>query len=104
MMHRFFKSGKNWPRPGKGKDRQRREIAAAYIADWEEFLKNFKVKRLGYDGINMNQVMDWHDQQQPPFGAGQKEKEFPDAFALASTLVYAKAKSKNPNCRCLKRQ
>ncbi|MCL5098937.1 MAG: hypothetical protein M1608_15660, partial [Candidatus Omnitrophica bacterium] len=50
------------------------DIATAYIAYWEEFLKKFKVKSLGYDGINMSQVMDWHDQQQPPFGPGQKEK------------------------------
>ncbi|PYJ84768.1 MAG: hypothetical protein DME22_11565 [Verrucomicrobia bacterium] len=88
----FLQKWKNWPAPEKVKT-AKDDIAAAYIADWEEFLKNFKVKRLGYDGINMNQVMDWHDQQQPPFGPGQKEKEFPDAFALASTLAYAKAES-----------
>lgn len=88
----FLQKWKNWPAPDKLKI-AKDEIAAAYIADWEKFLKHFKVKRLGYDDINMNQVMDWHDQQKPPFGPGQKEKEFPDAFALASTLAHAKAKA-----------
>lgn len=88
----FLQKWRNWPAPETAKT-AKDDIAAAYIADWEEFLKNFKVKRLGYDGINMNQVMDWHDRLQPPFGPGQKEKEFPDAFALASTLAYSKAKS-----------
>jgi hypothetical protein len=37
--------------------------------------------------------MDWYDQHQAPFGPGKKEKEFPDALALASALAYAKTKS-----------
>jgi hypothetical protein len=88
----FLQKWKDWPVPEKLKT-VKDEIAAAFIADWEKFLKNFKVKRLGYEAINVNQVMDWHDQQQPPFGPGKKEKEFPDAFALAATLAYAKAKA-----------
>lgn len=88
----FLQKWKSWPAPEKLKT-AKDEIAADYIADWEKFLMNFKVKRLGYDDINMNQVMDWHDQQKPPFGPGQKEKEFPDAFALATTLAYAKSKT-----------
>jgi hypothetical protein len=88
----FLQKWAKFPAPDQMKT-VKDDIAAAYIADWEEFLKKFKVKKLGYDGINMSQVMDWHDQQQPPFGPGQKEKEFPDAFALASALAYAKAKS-----------
>lgn len=88
----FIQKWKNWPAPEKLKT-VKDEIAAAYIADWEKFLTNFKVKRLGYDDIKVGEVMDWHEQQKPPFGPGQKEKEFPDAFALASTLAYAKAKA-----------
>jgi hypothetical protein len=88
----FLQKWDKWPSPDQIK-KAKEDIAAAYIADWEGFLKNFKVKKLGYDGVNMSQVMDWHDQQQPPFGPGQKEKEFPDAFALASALAHAKAGS-----------
>lgn len=41
----------------------------------------------------MAQVMDWYDQQQPPFGEGGKRKEFPDAFALAAAIHYAASNS-----------
>lgn len=88
----FLQKWSHWPALEKLKV-AKDDIAAAYIADWESFLKNFKVENLGYDGMNMNQVMDWYDEQKPPFGPGQKEKEFPDAFILASVLAYAKAKS-----------
>jgi PIN domain len=67
------------------------QIEAATLAEWGEFLSEFKVEKLGYDGIDMKQVMDWYDQQQPPFGEGEKRKEFPDAFAIASALAHAKA-------------
>lgn len=88
----FLQKWDKWPSPDQIK-KAKEDIAAAYIAEWEGFLKKFKVKKLGYDGIDMSRVMDWYDQQQPPFGPGQKEKEFPDAFALASALAHAKAKS-----------
>ncbi len=86
----FLQKWKHWPANEKLKT-AKDDIAAAYLTDWEEFLKCFKVKRLGYDAIDLNKVMDWYDHQKPPFGPGQKEKEFPDAFALASTLAYSKA-------------
>lgn len=88
----FLQKWKNWPAPENLKT-AKYDIATAYLADWEGFLKNFEVKRPGYDGIDMTQVMDWYDHKQPPFGPGKKEKEFPDAFALASTLAYANANS-----------
>ena len=34
--------------------------------------------------------MDWYDQQQAPFGDGDKRKEFPDAFIIATVLAYSK--------------
>lgn len=56
---------------------------------WDNFLKQFHVVRLGYEGINLAQIMDWYDRSAPPFGEGKKRKEFPDAFALASLIAYA---------------
>ena len=57
---------------------------------WEQFLKQFEVVRLGYESIDLTQIMDWYDRSAPPFGEGKKRKEFPDAFALASLDAYAK--------------
>jgi hypothetical protein len=85
----FIQKWAHWPAPGKLKT-AKDDIATAYLADWDLYLKAFKVIKLGYDGLNVQGVMDWYDFQHPPFGPGQKEKEFPDAFALASILAYAK--------------
>jgi hypothetical protein len=88
----FLPKWAHWPEAGKAKAAEN-EIEAAVTAEWDQFLKSFKVERLGYGGIDMNQVMDWYDQQQAPFGEGAKRKEFPDAFTLASAVTYASAKS-----------
>src|SRR5581483_9867117 len=66
------------------------EINAATLAHWSTFLKNFTVERLGYKDIDLVQIMEWYDKKQPPFGEGEKRKEFPDAFIIAATLSYAK--------------
>jgi hypothetical protein len=58
--------------------------------EWNEFLTHFKLEDLGYDGVNLLDVMNWYDQKRAPFGGGKKRKEFPDAFALAALLSYAK--------------
>ena len=34
--------------------------------------------------------MNWYDWKVAPFGEGTKRKEFPDAFAFAIVLQYAK--------------
>jgi hypothetical protein len=66
------------------------EIQTKVMGDWEQFLKNFKVEKLGYDGIDMTEIMDWYDRHRAPFGEGQKRKEFPDAFAIAAAFAYCK--------------
>ncbi|MDH0683582.1 PIN domain-containing protein [Achromobacter animicus] len=57
---------------------------------WKEFLAQFDVVRLGYEGVKIDQVMAWYDGCLPPFGEGKKRKEFPDAFALAAVDAYEK--------------
>jgi hypothetical protein len=88
----FVTKWKNWPAE-KITDDTKKEIETIAETEWREFLKNFSVRRLGYAGIDMGQVMDWYDQMRAPFGEGGKRKEFPDAFALAAALDYAKSNS-----------
>jgi hypothetical protein len=59
------------------------------IAEWGTFLKQFKVQRLGYEGINPATVMAWYDGAEPPFGSGRKKSEFPDAFSVAILDKFA---------------
>lgn len=65
------------------------EVRRVAFEAWEQFLKQFEVVRLGYEGIDLIQIMDWYDRSAPPFGVGKKRKEFPDAFALACLNAYA---------------
>lgn len=51
-------------------------------------MNQFDVIRLGYESLNVKQVMDWYDQNSPPFGPG-KRKEFPDAISIAILADYA---------------
>ncbi len=85
LIHRWPK----WPRT-KAVEAAAPEIEAETLAGWANFLKSFKVEKLGYKDISLEEVMDWYDQQQPPFGDSEKRKEFPDAFFIAAVVVYAK--------------
>jgi hypothetical protein len=87
----FLPKWSHWPSDEKVKNAQF-GIESAAMEEWQQFLKHFKVLKLGYDKIDMTQVMDWYDQKQPPFCDGPKQKEFPDAFILAATVACAKAK------------
>lgn len=67
------------------------EIEKATLAGWDNFLINFTVEKLGYKDIDLEKIMESYDRQQPPFGTGDKRKEFPDAFAVAAVAAYSKA-------------
>lgn len=66
------------------------EMTQVALDEWKAFLTQFDVVRLGYDGIKVENVMDWYDSCLAPFGEGKKRKEFPDAFALAALDVYSR--------------
>ncbi|MGE3704249.1 MAG: PIN domain-containing protein [Vicinamibacterales bacterium] len=63
------------------------ENAALY--EWQTFLKQFSVVRLGYAGLDVGKVMTWHDKLEAPFKEGKKRKEFPDAFAIGMLDAHA---------------
>jgi predicted nucleic acid-binding protein len=87
----FLKKWKAWPvkRDDFALDYELRKIA---MDEWEHFLKHFDVEELDYTGISIEEVMNWYDYQQAPFGSGSKRREFPDALALAALLAYQKKK------------
>ena len=53
-----------------------------------EFLGKLECVRLDYEGVSIAAVMDWYDQQTPPFRVGRKQKEFPDALTIAILEHY----------------
>lgn len=75
--------------PSKQSSWAQREVAQVAQAEWTEFLEQFQVEKLGYDGVSIPKVMSWYDSARAPFGEGKKRKEFPDAFAIEIVSIYA---------------
>ena len=66
------------------------EVMQVAMTEWQDFLNNFAVVKLDYSSVNLKTVMQWYDRVTPPFRAGKKRKEFPDAFAIAIVEAYAR--------------
>jgi hypothetical protein len=75
------------PHRGSGEEFKVHHIAAM---EWLAFLQQFSVIRLGYELVDIKMVMGWYDRVEPPFREGKKQKEFPDAFAIAMLAAYAR--------------
>lgn len=87
----FLSKWKSWPlRLEKHRDILFWELQKIVKKEWGDFLQLFDIKKLSYDEINLNEIMNWYDERRAPFGKGKKRKEFPDALAIASVSAYAK--------------
>ncbi|WP_035981627.1 PIN domain-containing protein [Burkholderia glumae] len=65
------------------------EVTRIATDEWNAFLSQFSVVRLGYELLDVKAVMNWYDYIVPPFREGKKRKEFPDAFAISMVDTYA---------------
>jgi hypothetical protein len=72
-----------------------RKLTTRLRADWDAFKAKFDLKKLDYSGVDLHEIMGWYFRQSPPFGPGDKRKEFPDALAFAAIRDYA-AKTTKP--------
>jgi hypothetical protein len=71
------------------------EVRRVAEREWKNFLGQFQIENLGYEGVSIPKVMSWYDTIRAPFGEGKKRKEFPDAFAIEIVSLYAE---KNQVC------
>lgn len=65
------------------------EVRRVALNELAAFFKQFAVVKLGYENVDIAEVMRWYDKVLPPFREGKKRKEFPDAFAIAILAAYA---------------
>jgi len=75
---------------GKSSREELTHYGSMATAALHAYLRQFKALELGYDGLDLKQLMDWYDAQTAPFGGAGKRKEFPDAFAIAMVETFAK--------------
>ncbi len=66
------------------------EVNHIEAREWDSFIAQFTVVKLGYSTLDMRTVMNWYDHGEAPFREGKKRKEFPDAFAIALVDDYAR--------------
>ena len=85
----FLKKWKHWTAEKEGFCSLTWELQSIAGREWKSFLGLFKVERLTYEHIRVEEVMRWYDAGRAPFGKGVKRKEFPDAFAVAMVSKYA---------------
>ena len=86
----FLAKLENWPLKNSHDSWVQIEINKIANEEFKNFLLPFDVKNLDYKNIDLNKIMNWYERIEAPFGEGKKRKEFPDAFALAILLEYAK--------------
>jgi hypothetical protein len=91
----FLRELSSYPQSRDAQKDAGREIFRKIKNGLNLFLKKFEVIKLDYSTINLDEIMRWYDNQEAPFGAGEKRKEFPDAFTFAMLRNYAREKKAN---------
>ena len=71
-----------------------RELESIVVEKYNSFLSETKAIILSVDDVKPSVVFEKYFEIKPPFVNGDKEKEFPDAFALESLLMHAKSSGK----------
>lgn len=92
--HAFLRGVTGIPQNRAERDQQIQNLRTTVLSNWDAFKAKFSLQELDYAGINIAEVMNWYDQVKPPFGLGDKAKEFPDAFSLAALHAYTAATGK----------
>lgn len=69
-----------------------KDVESKVVEKYDLFLKEANAEVLPVDEVKPSLIFNKYFEIQPPFAVGNKEKEFPDAFAIESLLLYAKNK------------
>lgn len=90
----FLYKMSDWPLHSRNQSQLKAEINRVANQQLDEFLGQGKLVHLGYEGVDLSEVMDWHDKKEPPFSE-KKNREFSDAFALAALNYYHEKTGEN---------
>lgn len=68
-------------------------VAETLIKQFENLISNSRATTIPINGTSVDQVFERYFSSSPPFGAGKKKNEFPDAFALSALNEWCTTKS-----------
>ena len=73
------------------------DITNAMLSQPKECWETLRTTTLPVNDVNVSAVFDDYFNVQPPFGAGKKKSEFPDAFAAHALRAWCKANGQKMN-------
>lgn len=88
LRHKYV-TIRRWPKFPQAHDSEASELVALARAEWTSFTNAVRAADLGYEDVDVAVLMDLYNRQAPPFGAGKKRKEFPDAVAFLAVAKFA---------------
>ena len=68
-------------------------VAETLLKQFERFISDTRATTIPINGTSVDQVFERYFSSSPPFGAGKKKSEFPDAFALSALNEWCTTKS-----------
>jgi len=83
----FLRKLPDWPFASKEVHILGNELGQILAQEFEAFLDLFEMIELDYEGVKINEIMNWYDSRIAPFSE-KKRGEFPDAFAIAVIEHY----------------
>jgi hypothetical protein len=89
----FLAKWKEWPLKKDNQYLVAYQLRTLAQEEWSHFQSNFNVAKLSYEGVDLAEIMNWYQQGRAPFSE-KKRKEFPDAFALAALVSFARTKGR----------
>lgn len=87
--HPWLRLLPGFPKNRDDVDRITRELRDEIRNRWSRFQDKFAFRELDYTGIDVSELMNSYRLQVPPFGPGNKQKEFPDAVTIMALRRYA---------------
>lgn len=83
----FLRKLENWLLADQSPEMLRYKLGKIAKVEFDDFLNQFEIAELDYEGVDLNEIMDWYDREMAPF-SNRKKAEFPDALAVAAIEKY----------------
>lgn len=84
----------NWPLKKKKHPSLGYKLLTIVDKELQDFFGLFQVIKLNYEGVKLDEIMNWYEWESPPFSA-RKKAEFPDAFTIAILERHRSASNEN---------
>jgi len=85
----FVRKLPEWPLTNQSSAGLMYKLGQIARTEYDSFLTLFKLTRLDYAGVSIDEIMDWYESREAPFSE-KKRQEFPDAFAVASLECFTR--------------